>query len=144
MGECTICSGMLSIRRTATKEEKEAAAAFLALHLSYEGQIHAAKAHTFQLSVRRDVLEEQIASASMGSQMNIPGEVSVGSNVDIEKDGAMLLDLIDRAKPYKTFPRELWNILYEEEDLYLSGSITKDILIDHLENRIGLYLEEKR
>ncbi len=136
--------GMLSIRRTATKEEKEAAAAFLALHLSYEGQIHAAKAHTFQLSVRRDVLEEQIASASMGSQMNIPGEVSVGSNVDIEKDGAMLLDLIDRAKPYKTFPRELWNILYEEEDLYLSGSITKDILIDHLENRIGLYLEEKK
>ena len=135
--------GMLSIRRTATKEEKEAAAAFLALHLSYEGQIHAAKAHTFQLSVRRDVLEEQIASASMGSQMNIPGEVSVGSNVDIEKDGAMLLDLIDRAKPYKTFPRELWNILYEEEDLYLSGSITKDILIDHLENRIGLYLGEK-
>ena len=73
--------------------------------------------------MRRDVLEEQIASASMGSQMNIPGEVSVGSNVDIEKDGAMLLDLIDRAKPYKTFPRELWNILYEEEDLYLSGSI---------------------
>ncbi len=94
--------------------------------------------------MRRDVLEEQIASASMGSQMNIPGEVSVGSNVDIEKDGAMLLDLIDRAKPYKTFPRELWNILYEEEDLYLSGSITKDILIDHLENRIGLYLEEKK
>ena len=41
------------------------------------------------------------------------------------------------------FPKELSNILYEEMELYLSGSITKDMLIEHLENRIELYLGEK-
>ena len=135
--------GMLSIRRTATKEEKEAAAAFLALHLSYEGQIHAAKAHTFQLSVRRDVLEEQIASMESRTYMPGFGEISMGSKMDIERDRATLLDLIDRAKPVGAFPKELSNILYEEMELYLSGSITKDMLIEHLENRIELYLGEK-
>ena len=135
-------SCMLSIRRTATKEEKEAAAAFLALYLSYEGQIHAAKNINFKISVRRDVLEEQIAS--MGSQMNVPysGEVSLGSKVDIDQDRATLLDLIDRAKPKGSFPRELGSIIFEEREEYLSGSITKDMLIEHLENRIGLYLGE--
>ena len=53
---------MLSIRRSATKEEKEAAAAFIALCLSYEGQSQAAKESNFRLSVRGDVLEEQIAA----------------------------------------------------------------------------------
>ncbi len=135
-------SDILSIRTTATKEEKEAAAAFLALYLSYEGQIHGAKEGNFELSVRRDVLEEQIAS--MRSPINMPsfGEVSIGS-MDIERDRATLLDLIERAKPQKSFPGELNNIIYEELDLYLSGSITKDAMIEHLENRIGLYLGER-
>ena len=135
-------SDILSIRTTATKEEKEAAAAFLALYLSYEGQIHGAKEGNFELSVRRDVLEEQIAS--MRSPISMPsfGEVSIGS-MDIERDRATLLDLIERAKPQKSFPGELNNIIYEELDLYLSGSITKDVMIEHLENRIGLYLGER-
>lgn len=133
----------LSIRRSAAKEEKEAAVAFLALYLSYEGQSHAAKDINFMLSVRRDVLEEQFVSA--GSQMNMPvsSVEIIGDKMDIGKDSATLLDLIDKAKPDDTFPRELWNIIYEEREQYSSGSITKDMLIDHLENRIGLYLEER-
>ncbi len=92
--------------------------------------------------MRRDVLEEQIAS--MRSPISMPsfGEVSIGS-MDIERDRATLLDLIERAKPQKSFPGELNNIIYEELDLYLSGSITKDAMIEHLENRIGLYLGER-
>ena len=136
-------SCMLSIRRTATKEEKEAAAAFLALYLSYEGQVHAAKDINYNLSVRRDVLEEQIASMESRTYMPGFGEISMGSKMDIERDRATLLDLIDRAKPVGAFPKELSNILYEEMELYLSGSITKDMLIEHLENRIELYLGEK-
>ena len=138
-----IPSGMLSIRRTATKEEKEAAAAFLALYLSYEGQVHAAKDINYNLSVRRDVLEEQIASMESRTYMPGFGEISMGSKMDIERDRATLLDLIDRAKPVGAFPKELSNILHEEMELYLSGSITKDMLIEHLENRIELYLGEK-
>ena len=41
-------------------------------------------------------------------------------------------------------PGELSGIIQEELGLYLSGSITKDMLIDHLENRVELYLGEMR
>ena len=34
-------------------------------------------------------------------------------------------------------------ILSEERDLYFAGDITEDMLIDHLENRVGLYLGER-
>ena len=136
-------SGILSIRRSATKEEKEVAAAFLAMCLSYEGQIQAAKDINFCLSVRKDVLEEQIAS--MSSRIFLPyfGEVSMEGNMNIELDRKTLLDMIDRAKPEGELPRELRNIIYGEVDLYLSGSITKDMLVDHLENRVELYLGER-
>ena len=81
----------------------------------------------------------------MESRTYMPGfgEISMGSKMDIERDRATLLDLIDRAKPVGAFPKELSNILHEEMELYLSGSITKDMLIEHLENRIELYLGEK-
>lgn len=137
-------SNMLSIRRTATKEEKEAAAAFLALCLSYDGQTQAAKDINFGLSVRRDVLEEQIASmATEISHLSGFGPVSMEGNMNIELDRATLLGLIDRAKPERTLPKELSDILFEEMDLYLAGSITKDMLLDHLENRVELYLGER-
>ena len=124
-------------------QEKEAAAAFLALCLSYEGQVQAAKSIDFNLSVRRDVLEEQIAS--MKSRTNMPdfGEVNMGGNMNIELDRMTLLDLIEGAKPIKYFQKELREIIFGELDLYLAGDITKDMLIDHLENRVGLYLGEK-
>ena len=135
-------SGMLSIRRSATKEEKEAAAAFLALYLSYEGQLHAAKDINYNLSVRRDVLEEQITSMRSQWHMFYFGDIDIGDNMDIERDKETLLNIIDRAKPESSFPKELWNIISEEREQYMSGSITKDMLIEHLENRIELYLGE--
>ena len=64
-------------------------------------------------------------------------------NMNIELDRKTLLDMIDRAKPEGELPRELRNIIYGEVDLYLSGSITKDMLVDHLENRVELYLGER-
>ena len=143
-------SGMLTIRRSATKEEKEAAAAFLAMYLSREAHVRAIKDAKwgYHLSVRRDVLEEQIAS--MGTEISrLPnfdpdfGSVNMGGGMDIERDRETLLDLIGSAKPKKTLSWELSGIIREELDLYLAGSITEDMLIDHLENRIGLYLGER-
>lgn len=34
------------------------------------------------------------------------------------------------------------DILYEELEYYFKGGITEDMLIDHLNNRVGLYLKE--
>jgi len=134
---------MLTMRKSATKEEKEAAAAFLALYLSREAHVQAIKDAKwgYHLSVRRDVLEEQIASMPTITSLNFFGEVNIKDNMNIEQDRATLLELIDGARPGSFF--EPGKILYEELDLYLAGSITEDMLIDHLENRIGLYLGER-
>lgn len=137
----------LAIRRTATEEEKAAAAAFISLCLSYEAQTQASKDLNFGLSVRRDVLEGQIAAMNdeyMETYVKGFGDVRLGDDLDIELDRETMLDMIDRARPMKNFPAELRAIIYEELNNYFSGTITEDMLIDHLENRVGLYLEERK
>lgn len=41
------------------------------------------------------------------------------------------------------FPEELGNIMREELEQYFAGTMTEDMLIDHLESRVGLYLGER-
>ena len=135
----------LAIRRTATKEEKEAAAAFISLCLSYEGQSLMAKDLDFALSVRRDVLEEQIAAMDKDTMVFVSGfdEIVLGDDVNRELDGKTLLDMLDKARPWRYFPAELRKIMYDELDQYFSGAIAQDKLIDNLESRVGLYLGER-
>lgn len=136
---------LLAIRRTATAEEKAAAAAFLSLCLSYEGQTLAAKDINFALSVRRDVLEEQIADMDEDSMPFAAGlgQITLGDDLNIELDRKTLLDIIGKARPARYFPTEFRGILFEELEQYFSGGITEDKLIDNLESRLGLYLEER-
>ena len=136
----------LAVRRTATQEEKAAACAFLKFCLSYEGQSKAAKDINFHLSVRKDLLEKQIASMDEGMYVAVPGAKSVklGDHMDVERDRATLMDLIGKARPYRYFSRELNDIIMKELDDYFSGLISEDMLIDHLESRMGLYLSERQ
>ena len=134
---------MLAVRRSATKEEKEVAAAFIALYLSYDGQLQLAKDVNFRFSVRKDVLEEQLASMQSETSIWEFGEVNLAGKLNIELDRATMMDLIDKAMPVKYLPGELDDIIDEELDLYLAGSITMDMLLDHLENRVELYLGER-
>ena len=125
--------------------EKAAAAAFINLCLSYEGQVQAAKDLNFGLSIRRDVLEEQITAMNGDTVAYISGfgETRLGSKLDIDLDREILLDMIEKAKPKKYFPKELRDVIFEELDGYFSGTITEDMLIDNLESRVGLYLGER-
>lgn len=61
----------------------------------------------------------------------------------MELDRKTFLDFIDKAEPVRSFPGELADIMYEELDAYFFGAITEDMLIDHLGNRIGLWLGER-
>lgn len=136
----------LAIRRSASEQEKIAACAFVKLCLSYEGQSLAAKDFTFNMSVRRDVLEEQIAGMDESLGFSMPGSEEyfrLGDNMDIEQDRKTLMDLIDQARPIQFFPRELQHILWEELEQYFAGTITEDMVIDNLESRVGLYLKER-
>lgn len=139
-------SNLLAIRRTATEEEKEVAGAFISLCLSYEGQLLASKDLNFYLSVRKDVLEEQIAAMDQNTVAYVVyfDEFRLGDDLNIERDRETLLDLIGKARPMKYFPVELQNILFEELEPYFSGAITEDMVISHLESRVGLYLEERK
>ena len=138
-------SSPLAIRRTATDEEKEAAGAFISLCLSYEGQSQASNDLNFGLSVRKDVLEEQItAMDELTAVFEVGlGQFILGDDLNIELDRKTLLDMIDAARPLRYFPAELRNIMSEELGQYFSGTITEDMLIDHLESRVGLYLGER-
>lgn len=135
----------LAVRRTATQEEKEVAFAFINLCLSYEGQTQAAKDLNFGLSVRRDVLEEQIAAMNEDTMVHVSGfdGITLGDDLDVERDRKTLLDMMQTARSLQYFPLELRSIMFEELEQYFSGAITEDMLIDHLESRVGLYLGER-
>lgn len=122
------------------------AAAFIAMCLSYEGQVQAAKERNFALSVRWDMLEEQIAAMDERSMPALPnfGQIMLGDDLNIELDRKTLLDLVDQAKPRRYFPPELQNILFEELSQYFAGEITEEMVINNLESRVGLYLEERK
>lgn len=141
-------SAPLTIRRTATKEEKEVAIAFINFLLSYEGQQLMAKHVSFDMSVRRDMLEEQIAAMDRRTETKVgsfhPVSIRLGDQVDVELDRSKLMHLIEIAEPRKGLPGELDDILYEELEQYFNGTITEDALIDHLESRVGLYLNERK
>ena len=51
--------------------------------------------------------------------------------------------MIDQARPSRSLPDKLWNIIFEKPNLYFASEITEDMLIDHLESRVGLYLGER-
>ncbi len=136
----------LAIRRTASQEEKGAACAFLKFCLSYEGQSKAAKDINYHLSVRKDLLEEQITSMDEELHFMLPGgeSVQLGDYMDVDRDRRTLMNLIGQARPYRYFPKELNDLFSEELEDYFDGIITEEMLIDHLESRIGLYLAERQ
>lgn len=136
----------LTVRMTATKEEKEAACAFLAFFLSHDIALEASEDDNYHLSVRRDVLEEQINGVNENSGIFMAdfGQFRVGELLNNGLDAQKLYELLEAARPKKYFPKELRNILSEELERYFAGEITEEMVIGHLESRVGLYLEERK
>lgn len=137
----------ITIRVNATAEEKRLAHSFLQFLLSYDAQMDAVSAvpnYNYHMSVRKDVLEEQTNRMDEYSYTGLQGfpQFRLADQVDKELDGATLYGLLEKAEPQQHMPRELLSIFMGELDDYLSGNITKDILIEHLTNRVGLYLSE--
>lgn len=136
---------ILAVRKTADQDEKEMAAAFIAICLSYEGQSAAADDVNFHLSVRKDVLAEQIAAVNKDTVVFVAGfgQFKVGDDLNREADEKLLQELIDGAKVRRYFPAELRNILYEELEMYFNETITEDMVIEHLKSRVAVYLQER-
>lgn len=143
------CGSPITVRVNATAEEKQLACSFLRFLLSYDAQIESASAvsnHSYRMSVRKDVLEEQINRMDEHTYPALVGfpQFDLGDQIDKELDGGTLYLLLEQAEPKQYMPRELSNIFNEELDDYLSGNITEDMLIEYLENRVELYLSEQK
>lgn len=137
----------LMIRSSASAEEKEIAMEFLKLLLSKEMQLKMMQSPNFHLSIRNDVLAEQIRSVQKGDRISMSFFAS-------EKD--FLVE-----NPNYSEVESFWNhimadsvsgvhadagyesILSEEFGDYFKGNITIEMLKDHLENRVNLYLREQ-
>ncbi len=135
----------LTVRITATEEEKRVAGTFLRMLLSEEGQTEGMKDPNFWLSVRKDVLEEQIAQVNESSMPTIFGftQIRLGEDYDREYDARFLYELLEKARPLRDIPKELNTILIEEVSAYTDGTITEEELIERLTKRVELYLAEQ-
>lgn len=134
----------ITIRRNASKEEVIGACLFLQTLLSYEVQAEKIKNDMQNLSVRKDVLEEQLAAVNQDTNAYAMGidQTRLGNSVDHAKDKETFYYLLENATPKKSLPRELLNIIADELCRYVDGEIDVDMALEHLENRVQLYLDE--
>lgn len=132
----------ISIRVTASEEEKKIAYTFLKIVLSYENQVEASRDLNYNLSVRKDVLDDQIEQVKPHMNANYHWEMTTGDSVDTEAVRTKLYYLIEQASVRKNGDNEWRAIFNEEMEQFLRGSITEEMLIHNLDNRIGLYLME--
>ena len=62
----------------------------------------------------------------------------------LEADADYYRKIVNEASVLRSLPIEIEVILEEEYSEYSSGTITKEQFMDHLQNRIGLYVKENR
>lgn len=141
-----VSSNILAVRNTASELDKKVAAEFAGMLLSYDMQLYMAKKFSFALSVRTDVLERQINMVNKETDIYATFKPSdtvaaLSGEPDNEKNGRELKELLEKSA-LRSNQEEYSSILAEEFDDYFSGKITEDMLIDHLDNRVGLYLKE--
>ena len=137
---------LITLRRTATDEEKMIAYTFFRLLLSHEVAELSVKGNVYALySVRRDTLEDQFdyyeKVASAYAETGI-GEVM--PELDRKKERELFEEMLGNSIVEKDFPAGLQHVFDEEFGEYLDGRIDGKTLDDHLKNRVWLYLQEAK
>ncbi len=134
-----IASDPITMRVTATEEEKKIAYTFLKVLLSKECLL---QSHGSMFYVRKDMQEEQIANYELA--VETAGNQFHMAPFDREKDVALLNELIHNGTTKKSFPSSLQKVFDEEFGDYLSGRIDGKALSEHLKSRVTLYLQESK
>lgn len=130
----------VTIRSSATKEQKQAAVLFLEYLISYEAQKTASE-NTGALTVRKDVLEEYLNNLPEETLWIMEGEAFEVS-LDKERVSEQFMSLYEKAVPNPGLPAEVENILEEELQSYFEGQKTAEQVCSVLQNRMQLYLYE--
>ena len=138
----------LCIRKTASDEDKKIAYTLMLMMMSHDGQRAIMKRNiSFGISIRKDVFEEQIQWVNELTLEQAKWEGSEGREklkAQLEADAEYYRTIVNGASVIKSLPAEVEAILDEELSEYTSGNISRDQFIDHLQNRIGLYVNENR
>lgn len=136
----------ITVRSTATDEEKQMAYTFLKMLLSRDSAMESVNGNVNALySVRKDILKEQFDYYERElSRGDTEGVTNRMPKLDREKEEALFEELLNNSIVQKAFPIGLQDIFDEEFDDYLEGQIPGDMLEDHLKSRVGLYMEENK
>ncbi|MBR6477424.1 MAG: hypothetical protein IKS85_03150 [Lachnospiraceae bacterium] len=139
----------ITIRNTATLDEKKGALLFFWELLSHDNQEAATKEIDFHFSVRKDVLKEAIMKMDEDSWISSNGylcinsSMKLGDKLDRNQDYQRLLELLEHSVPKRYLPNELSNVLWDELEPYFDGTVDQEKMIKQLNNRVGLYLQEQ-
>lgn len=142
-----VSGAALTVRRTATDEEKMIAYTFLKACLSKEA-IDSLDLKGF--TVRKDILEE--AFQSYQEQVDLAKSMDAYFSYDPEEwpeldwveDTKFLYNMMENSVIKKQLPAGLKGVFDEEFGDYIDGRIGEKALDDHLKSRVWLYLEEEK
>ena len=116
--------------------------------LSYDGQRAIMKRnYNFGISIRKDIFEEQIQWVNESALEQAKWEGADGQErlkEQLEADAEVYRRIVNEASVIRPLPVEIEAILEEEYVEYSSGNLSKEQFMDHLQNRIGLYVKENR
>lgn len=135
-----VADSPLTLRSTASEEEKKIAYTFMRVLLSRE----AMNTYSVGFPIRKDVWQDRLDSyAETAESLKLTEGYDPNYMPDLEEtDIQFLEEILENAVPQKKFPTALENIFAEELDAYLSGGIDGKVLSERLKSRVWLYLEE--
>lgn len=136
----------MMLRSSAFEEEKQIAYEFFRLLLSKETQLKMMQSPKFHFSVRNDVLSEQICTIKSGDYISMEFFATDRSFIidtpEYDEIEAFWQNIVSESILYNS-DEDYEDILRQEFDDYFRGKISKDLLKDHLKNRVELFMHER-
>lgn len=136
----------ITVSKSATAEEKKIAFSFLREYLSYESQMNAVTKQINQsMSIRKDVLEKQILMEyqSILTEEELTDSQRESLSGRLDEDLELLRDLLEQSQIEQRLPYQIEEIILEEISSWRNGGITKELMLDHVQNRVQNYLDEE-
>lgn len=134
--------GVLVVNRNAM--EKAGIEELVNYLLSLESQQQLA----YQISVRRDIPESQLAYNSAGKTYYWQSTNGKGYPLPAKEDGSSYLEeyleLLESAVPTAVDSEDIFNLVMEEADSYFQADKDIDTVIDIIQKRVQLYLDEQK
>lgn len=134
-------NGMLAVNQNAV--DKVGVKELVNYLLSLEAQQYL----SYQLSVRLDIPESQLVYNPAGKKYLWQSPNNTGYQLPAKEDGSSYLeeylDFLKNAVPLDINTNDIFNIIMEEADSYFQSDKDIDTVIDIIQKRVQLYLDER-